>query len=59
VAERIAGAFGYFGGVPEALFNNASTVILERDAYGGVLHRWRPRLVALADEYGAGQFRCD
>ncbi|WP_419737466.1 IS21 family transposase [Pseudomonas sp. COR18] len=46
-------AFVYFGGVPEeALFDNAGATILERDAYGKGLHRWHPRLLALADEYG-------
>ena len=46
-------AFAYFGGVPEeALFDNAGAIILERDAYGEGLHRWHPRLAALADEYG-------
>lgn len=46
-------AFAYFGGVPEeALFDNAGAIILERDAYGVGQHRWHPRLLALADEYG-------
>lgn len=46
-------AFVYFGGVPaEALFDNAAAIISERDAYGEGLHRWHPRLAALADEYG-------
>jgi transposase len=46
-------AFAYFGGVPEqALFDNAGAIILEPDAYGVGLHRWHPRLLALADEYG-------
>jgi transposase len=46
-------AFAYFGGVPsEALFDNAAAIITERDAYGDGLHRWHPRLAALADEYG-------
>jgi len=45
-------AFGYFGGVPEALFNNASTVILEREAYGGGCiagaHGWWRLLMSMA-----------
>lgn len=46
-------AFAFFGGVPEeALFDNAGAIILERDAYGAGQHRWHPRLLALADEYG-------
>jgi transposase len=43
----------YFGGVPaEVLFDNAKSVVLERDAYGPGLHRWNPELLALADECG-------
>ncbi|SOQ16341.1 ISPsy4, transposase [Pseudomonas syringae pv. persicae] len=46
-------AFAYFGGVPEqALFDNAGTIITERDAVGEGQHRWHPRLAALADEFG-------
>ncbi|HAF90320.1 MAG TPA: IS21 family transposase [Pseudomonas sp.] len=46
-------AFVYFGGVPEeALFDNAGTIITERDAYGDGRHRWHPALAALAEEYG-------
>ncbi|MCO2498721.1 IS21 family transposase, partial [Pseudomonas aeruginosa] len=51
--EGLREAFAYFGGVPEeALFDNAGAIILERDAYGDGLHRWHPRLLALADTYG-------
>lgn len=46
-------AFDYFGGVPhELLFDNAKTLMLERDAYGEGRHRWNPALLALADEFG-------
>lgn len=46
-------AFVYFGGVPETvLFDNASAVITERDAYGEGQHRWTAALQAIADEYG-------
>jgi transposase len=46
-------AFEFFGGVPaEALFDNAATVVVERDAYGEGKHRWHAGLKALADEYG-------
>lgn len=46
-------AFAYFGGVPEdALFDNASAIITQRDAYGEGLHRWHPGLKDLAEEYG-------
>ena len=38
----------FFGGVPqEVLFDNASTIILARDAYGEGAHRWHPALLAL------------
>ncbi|WP_338617117.1 IS21 family transposase [Pigmentiphaga sp. CHJ604] len=46
-------AFVYFGGVAEeVLFDNASTVVTERDAYGQGQHRWHPALASLADEFG-------
>jgi transposase len=46
-------AFAYFGGVPQqVLFDNAKTVVIDRDAYGPGLHRWQRNLLALADEYG-------
>jgi transposase len=46
-------AFAYFGGVPQdALFDNASAIITQRDAYGEGQHRWNPALAALAEEYG-------
>lgn len=46
-------AFASFGGVPhEVLFDNASTVIVERDAYGPGHHRWHAGLLALAERYG-------
>lgn len=46
-------AFGYFGGVPEhVLFDNAGTVVIERDGYGEGRHRWHGKMLALADTYG-------
>lgn len=43
----------FFGGVPqEVLFDNACTIIRERDAYDEGDHRWHPALIALAEEYG-------
>lgn len=46
-------AFTYFGGVPQqVLFDNAKSVVVERDAFGEGLHRWNNRLLALADTYG-------
>lgn len=51
--EGLRGAFAYFGGVPaEVLFDNASSIITERDAYGAGQHRWQRELAALAEEYG-------
>jgi transposase len=49
----IAGACQFFGGVPqEILFDNAKSIILERDAYGEGKHRWNPQLLAQAKDYG-------
>ena len=46
-------AFQVFGGVTaEVLFDNATTVVVERDAYGPGNHRWHAGLKELADEYG-------
>lgn len=46
-------AFAAFGGVPrEVLFDNASTIVVERDAYGPGRHRWHAGLLALAERYG-------
>ena len=46
-------AFDYFGGVPEhVLFDNAKSVVIERDAYGAGLHRWNDALKALAETCG-------
>jgi transposase len=43
----------YFGGVPgHILFDNASTIVVERDAYGEGRHRWHRLLRDLAGEYG-------
>jgi transposase len=46
-------AFDYFGGVPEhVLFDNAKTVIIERDAYGAGHHRWNEEMNELAEACG-------
>ncbi len=46
-------AFQAFGGVTaEVLFDNTTTVVVERDAYGPGNHRWHAGLKDLADEYG-------
>lgn len=53
LAAGLVGAFEYFEGVPEqVLFDNAGTVITERDAYGEGLHRWHSGLRELANTYG-------
>jgi transposase len=46
-------AFDYFGGVAaEVLFDNAKSVVIERDAYGAGMHRWNPQLLELAEACG-------
>jgi len=51
--EGLRHAFYRFGGVPqEVLFDNASTVVIERDAYGEGHHRWHRGLLALAEQFG-------
>lgn len=46
-------AFIYFGGVPHhVLFDNASTMVVERDAYGEGRHRWHSGLLSVAEEFG-------
>lgn len=53
LSTGLVGAFEYFGGVPaQVLFDNASTVITERDAYGEGLHRWHSGMRELANTYG-------
>lgn len=43
----------YFGGVPqEILFDNAKTIMIERDAYGEGQHRWNAQLLTTARDYG-------
>jgi len=46
-------AFDYFGGVPEhVLFDNAKSVVIDRDAYGEGLHRWNDEMKKLAEDCG-------
>jgi len=48
-----------FGGVPRhILFDNAKTVVVERDAYGEGLHRWHKTLLRLSEELGFGLRLC-
>ncbi len=50
-------AFVYFGGTPEqVLFDNAKSVIVERDAYGDGHHRWNGEMLALAETYGFNRY---
>lgn len=45
--------FETLGGVPkELLYDNARTIVLERNAYGEGHHRWHPQLLDLAKHYG-------
>lgn len=51
--QCLAEAFRYFEGVPQhVLFDNAGTVVIERDAYGEGRHRWHALMLAAADEFG-------
>jgi transposase len=46
-------ALHYFGGVPaHVLFDNPTTVVIERDAYGAGEHRFHRGLLAVAEEFG-------
>lgn len=53
LCECLSEAFIHFGGTPEqVLFDNAKSVVLERDAFGEGQHRWNTHLLALAETYG-------
>lgn len=53
LCECLREAFFHFGGTPEqVLFDNAKSVIVERDAFGDGQHRWNTQLLALAETYG-------
>lgn len=46
-------AFQYFGGVPrEVLFDNAKTIMIERNAFGEGQHQWNAQLLNLARDFG-------
>jgi transposase len=48
-----ARAFAAFGGVPQrGIFDNAKSVVIDRDAYGEGLHRWNDELKELAEACG-------
>lgn len=49
----LAEAFEYFGGVPQhVLFDNASTIVTERDAYGEGRHRWHSEMLKMSERFG-------
>jgi transposase len=53
LAACLRAALAEFGGVPQhVLFDNAKSVVIDRDAYGEGLHRWNKTLLELAHEYG-------
>ncbi|QOK83705.1 IS21 family transposase [Ralstonia solanacearum] len=53
LCECLREAFAYFGGTPEqVLFDNAKSVVVERNAFGVGQHRWNTQLLALAETYG-------
>ena len=53
LCEGLREAFDYFGGVPEhVLFDNAKSVVIDRDAYGEGLHRWNDQMKELAEACG-------
>ena len=53
VRDCLVRAFEAFGGVAQQiLFDNAKSIVVERDAYGQGLHRFHPGLLDLANAYG-------
>ena len=59
LCDGLRSAFTHFGGVPETvLFDNASTVVIERDAYGEGQHRWHQGVLDLANTYGFSPRLC-
>ena len=59
LCECLREALVYFGGVPRhVLFDNATTIVVERDAYGEGHHRWHRRRLALSEDYGFGLRLC-
>ena len=59
LCECVREALQFFGGSPRhVLFDNAKTMVVERDTYGEGKHRWHRQLLALADECGFGLKAC-
>ncbi len=51
--DGLENAFQFFAGVPqEILFDNAKTIMIERDAYQEGQHKWNPKLLDCAKKYG-------
>lgn len=51
--DGLVRSFEFFGGVPhEVLFDNAKTIMIERDAYAPGQHRWNAALLSSANDYG-------
>lgn len=51
--EGLVRSFEFFGGVAhEVLFDNAKTIMIERDAYAPGQHRWNAALLSIANDYG-------
>jgi transposase len=53
LCECLREALVYFGGVPaHVLLDNATTMVIERDAYGEGEHRFHRDLLTVAEEFG-------
>lgn len=51
--DGLENAFQFFAGVPhEILFDNAKTIMIERDAYQEEQHKWNPKLLDCAKKCG-------
>lgn len=59
VEQCLVGAFEFFGGVPQhVLFDNAKSIVVQRNAYGQGLHRFHPTLLELANRYAFSPRLC-
>jgi len=59
LCDCVREALIYFGGVPRhVLFDNAKTVVVERDAYGEGRHRWHSSVLSLSEELGFSMRLC-
>jgi transposase len=59
VEQCLVGAFEFFGGVPHhVLFDNAKSIVVQRNAYGEGLHRFHPALMELANRYAFSPRLC-